>query len=154
MLRNQPSNRHEDDEPGPLASVVNGLLTLGYFLLLPIILLVIIDWVAYSVFKDTFYGEHWMMPVLVAGVAFLSGAFMRQKAADDAAGIGTLVMAMLALAVFAYLTWLDVTSSGGYYSRFLPQIMRSEVQDYVFLLPPIGLIWMLFYKQFSLKNYD
>lgn len=134
--------------------LVTGVFLAGYFTFLPIILTVIINWAVASFTMNNFYQEHWMMPALIVLSTFLAGAFMRQKMEDEAGGMGLFLLGMLALIAFTFLTHYDITSHGQVYSRFMPKILRTSTLDYLYFLPGVGLLGMLFYKYFTLKHYS
>lgn len=94
------------------------------------------------------------MPFLIILSTFLAGAFMRQKMEDETGGLGVFVLGILALLVFAFLTFQDIKTTGGVYSRFMPKLLRYSLLDYIYLLPAVGVLGMLFYKYFTLKHYS
>ena len=94
------------------------------------------------------------MPVLILLSTFLAGAFMRQKMEDESGGMGLFLLGMLSLVAFAFLTQYDITTHGQVYSRFMPRILRTSTLDYLYFLPGVGLLGMLFYKYFTLKHYS
>lgn len=136
--------------PGVLGS---GLFLAGYFTFLPIFLTIVLNWVVASFTMNNFYQESWMMPLLLLLSTFLAGAFIRQKMEDEIGGMGLFVMAVLALLVFTLLSYYDMTTHGGVYSRMMPKILPYSAQNYLYFLPGVGLLGMLFYKYFTLKNY-
>lgn len=157
MYRESHSAVHDkglNERHGPLTGMLNCLFLLLYFTLLPILLNVGISWAAYSFTSNNFYQEPWMMPVLLLLSTFLAGALMRQKMEDDQGGMGLFFLGMIALAAFAWMTHHDIETTGAVYSRFLPKLLRASVDDYVYLLPAVGMIGMLCYRQFTLKHYS
>lgn len=148
------SQERDDDNPGFFQKLFGSVFLLAYFVFLPIILTVIINWAAYAFTQNNFYQDAWMMPTLLLLSTFLAGALMRQKMEDETGGMGLFFLGMLALVVFAWLTQHDIRSLGGVYSRYMPKMLPHSVLDFVYLLPALGVVGMLFYKYFTLKHYS
>jgi hypothetical protein len=68
-------------------------------------------------------------------------------------GLGLFVLGLVGLMLFAYVTNMDIHQLGGIYSQYMPKYLKPTMVEYVYLLPGVGLMGMLFYKYFSLKNY-
>ncbi len=145
------------EEKSPLSEALNRLgiqlFMYAYYTALPLIALVVLHWIVSS-FVSFYYDEYWMDPLLLVLATFLGGAFMRQTAEDTDNGMGQLLIAILALVTFAYITKMDLDSIGAVYSaQFLPHILRSSVYNFVYAIPFIGMVGIIFFKHFSLKNY-
>lgn len=142
------------DEPNLFEKLVNSMFLLGYFSLLPVVLVILLNWAAYAIAATTFYQDFWMMPSLLVLGTFLGGALIRQKMEDEEGGMGLFFLGMMGLMVFAWLTWLDINDPGAMYSRFMPKLLKPSLSDYVYGIPAIGMVGMLFYKYFTLKTYS
>lgn len=142
------------EEPNLFEKLVTTLFLLGYFTLLPIVLMVLLNWAAYGIAATTFYQEFWMMPALLVLATFLGGALMRQRMEEEQGGMGLFFVGLIALALFAWLTLQDINDPGLMYSRFMPKMLRPSMADYVYAIPAIGMFGMLFYKYFTLKTYS
>ncbi len=156
MYRPSAALREKDasDEPNLFEKLVNSLFLLGYFTLLPVALVILLNWAAYALASTTFYQDFWMMPSLLVLATFLGGALIRQKMEEEEGGMGLFFLGLMGLMVFAWLTWLDINGSGDMYSRYMPKLLKPSMADYVFAIPGIGLVGMLFYKYFTLKTYS
>jgi hypothetical protein len=138
----------------PLAKLAGTLLLLLYFILLPILIFFAVNWCVYAFTANNFYRDAWMMPVLLLFSTFLSGAFIRQKMEDEHGRMGLFFLGILALAVFAWLTQLDIDRLGSVYSHFFPKRLPTRLEDYTLMLPAVGMLGMLCYKQLTLKHYQ
>lgn len=147
-------NHKKDEGPNLLDRTVMGVFLMAYFTLMPIVCTWGISWVVYWLTANTFYGEPWMMPLLLISGAFFGGVFIRQKIEDEMGGMGLFFLGMLALIIFSILTHMDIEKVGGIYSQFMPKLLRPSMADYLYMLPGIGLVGMLFYKYFTLKHYS
>lgn len=152
--RTAPHKQLPDEKQPVLAILLNGVFLAGYFTFLPLMLLCLLHWAVYSFAMNNLYQESWTMPALLLLATFLAGAFMRQKMEDENGGMGLFVIGILALIVFSLITYQDIATTGGIYSRFLPKILRRSLLDYLYFLPGVGMLGMLFYKYFTLKHYD
>jgi uncharacterized membrane protein (DUF485 family) len=147
-------NRDLDERRNLFAVLCGSCFLLLYFTLLPVLLHWGINWLVYFLTVNNFYQEPWMMPTLMLLSTFLAGALMRQKMEDESGGMGLFFLGVLALAIFAWMTHQDIATTGGVYSRLLPKLLRASIDDYVYMLPAVGMIGMLCYKQFTLKHYN
>lgn len=129
------------------------LFMMGYFVLLCAFVFCLVNWIAFQTTASTFYDEHWMAPTVLLGSTFLAGAFMRQTSEDVRGGLGQFIVAIFALALFAYLTYLDLQTTGGVFSKFMPKALSSSLFDYIYAIPMVGMLGMIFFKYFTLKNY-
>lgn len=146
--------RSPDEKPNPVAAFLNGIFLLAYFTLLPVILLVILSWIAYTLTSNNFFQDPWMMPGLLLFSTFLAGALMRQKMEDEDGGMVLFFLGIVGLLAFAWMTQHDIDTLGGMYSRFLPKLLRPGLEQYVYMLPGVGIVGMLFYKYFTIKHYN
>lgn len=156
MYRESPTAARKRKEPpkSRFGVVITAIFLLGYFTFLPVLTMVVGHWAVYSFTMNNFYKAFWMMPVLTVVCTFLGGTLIRQKMEDEVGGMGLFLLAMVALTLFAGLTYWDIHCAGGIYSRFMPKLLRSSVLDVVWLLPGTGLLGMLFYKYFTVKHYS
>lgn len=156
MYRESPTAIRRKKEPGEsfLDKLAAGIFHLAYFTLLPIILTVAINWMAYSFTAHNFYRALWMSPALLILSTFLAGALIRQRIEDAMGGMGLFVLGILALCLFAGLTFHDIQKVGGVYSQLMPSFLLPSVESYVYMLPGVGVMGMLFYKYFTLKHYN
>jgi len=144
----------DSSHPGFWASLIIGLFLLGYSTLLPIAATIIINWAVYYFTAETFYHDAWMMPVLLAFSAFISGVFIRQKVEDNGrGGLLRFSVGLVGLLVYAYITYLDIHQLGGVYSQYMPMFLRPPIVALIYALPGIGFLGMVFYKYFSLKTH-
>jgi hypothetical protein len=131
---------------------LGGLLSLIYFSLLPALITIVLNWVVYYFAESTIYHEFWMMPLLLTLGTFIGGVFIRQQIESGSGGLTGFSLGILGLLIFAGLTYGDMHQPGGLYSRYMPQFLRPGLVVWVFALPGVGFLGMLFYKFFSLKN--
>jgi hypothetical protein len=125
-----------------------------YFTLLPILTTVLLNWAVYFFTQDNLFQEAWMSPTLMGISVFMAGALIRQKMEDDMGGMGAFTLAILALILFASLTYQDIQTIGDIYSRFMPQFLNENLIDFIYALPAIGIMGMLAYKYFTIKHYS
>lgn len=160
MYRESPTAVYERKERGPhvLMKLFNSMFLFLYFIFLPVMLTVLINWAVYSLTKENFYQDHWMMPTLLLLSTFLAGALMRQKMEDESGGqtggMGLFFLGIAALFAFVWLTQQDIQMTGRIYSHWLPTPLRPSVSDWLLMLPLTGIFGMLFYKFFTLKHYS
>ncbi len=157
MLRtpHSASNRTEKDSAqGFLTSFLRSVFLLFYFFLLPVLTVIIVNWAVYFFTQNTFYTESWMPPTLLLFSTFISGVLIRQKMEDESGGLGLFILALLALLLFGWLSYQDIHTIGGLYSRFMPRFLTTDVDSYIFALPAVGIFGMIAYKQFTLKYYS
>jgi hypothetical protein len=156
LYRESPTavSRKKEEGPNLLDRTVMGVFLMAYFVLMPIACTWVVSWAAYWLTASTFYSEPWMMPLELISGAFLGGVFIRQKIEDEMGGMGLFFLGLLALIIFSFLTHMDIAKLGGVYSQFMPRLLRPSVGDFLFMLPGIGLVGMLFYKFFTLKHYS
>ncbi len=156
MYRESPTaiHRKTEQEPGLLDKLAGAVFHMVYFTLLPIIITVLVNWAVYSFTAHNFYQALWMAPTLLLLSTFLAGALIRQKIEDAMGGMGLFVLGIIALGVFAYLTSLDIQKTGGVYSQLMPRFLLPGLESYVYMLPGVGILGMLFYKYFTLKHYS
>jgi hypothetical protein len=145
-------------DPEPPKGVFPNLLRCGflffYFTLLPILATVVLNWIVFFLTRTTFYSEPWMMPALLLASTGAGGVLIRQKMEDEMAGMGIFTLAILALMLFGWLTYQDIETVGGIYSRFMPKVLSDALQGYAYTLPAVGIAGMLLYKHFTVKHYD
>lgn len=79
---------------------------------------------------------------------------MRQKIEDETGGMRLFVVGIIALILFALLTYQDIHAIGGVYSRFMPKFLSVTIGPYIYMLPAVGILGMLAYKHFTLKHYS
>ncbi|WP_373533148.1 hypothetical protein [Vampirovibrio sp.] len=127
---------------------------LFYFTLLPVLTSVLLSWAVYLFTRNSLFHEVWMAPALMGLSVFVAGVLIRQKMEDDLAGMGAFIVAILALILFAALTYQDIQAIGGVYSRFMPRYLNEDLASYIYALPAVGIVGMLAYKQFTLKHYS
>jgi hypothetical protein len=146
-------NRNKE-ESSILGKLILGMFLLVYFTLMPIACTWGVNWVVYWVTADNLYSEAWMMPALLLFGTFLGGVFIRQKIEDDNGGMALFFLGMVALIIFSILTHMDIEKVGGIYSQFMPKLLRPSIASYIYMLPGVGLIGMMFYKFFTIKHYS
>lgn len=156
MYRESPTAVNQRQEAGPTVAhrLANWVFLLVYFTFLPIITTVMVNWAVYAFTVNNLYHESWMMPSLLLLSTFLSGALIRQKMEDEAGGLALFVLGIVALMIFSAVTFEDIHRLGGIYSQFMPRFLVPTMEDYVFMLPGVGIAGMLFYKYFTLKHYS
>jgi hypothetical protein len=157
LFRQSPSANRERTETRPhwLEAGTMQFFLLVYFTLLPIVMTIALNWVVYSVIPSYWYQESWMSPALLILASFLAGALIRQKTEDETGGMVLFVIGMIALVLYALLTYYDIQFSiGGVYSRFMPNYLPHSIKDYLPMLPAIGVMGMLAYKAFTLRHYS
>jgi hypothetical protein len=143
----------KDPAKGFWASFVKGAFLLIYFFLLPVLTVIMVNWAVFFFTQSTFYTENWMAPTLLLFSTFLSGVLIRQKMEDENGGLGLFALGLLALLLFGWLSYQDIHTIGGLYSRFMPRFMTTEVDSFIYALPAVGIFGMIAYKQFTLKYY-
>ncbi|MCE3235766.1 MAG: hypothetical protein K0Q50_1946 [Vampirovibrio sp.] len=156
MYRESPTavSRNKESTPSVLDRLACWVFLLAYFTFLPILITILLNWAVYSFAVNNLYQESWMMPSLLLFSTFLAGALMRQKMEDETGGLSLFVIGILALMVFSVLTYEDIHRLGGIYSQFMPRFLVPTMEDYVYMLPGVGIAGMLFYKYFTLKHYS
>lgn len=148
-------NRPEQEpSKGFWANIARSGFLLFYFTLLPILATVIVNWAVYFFTQNNFFPEAWMAPTLIIISTFLAGALIRQKMEDEMGGMGLFTLAILSLILFAWLTYQDVHTIGGIYSRFMPRFLTEDLSDFIYALPAVGILGMLVYKHFTIKHYS
>jgi hypothetical protein len=148
-------NRHNEKSPkGFGGTLVHSGFLMFYFTLLPILTTVLLNWAVYFFTPNHLFQEAWMAPTLMGISIFMAGAFIRQKMEDDFEGMGAFILAILALIVFSALTYYDIQTIGGVYSRFMPRFLNENLIDFIYALPAVGIMGMLAYKQFTFKHYS
>ncbi len=130
-----------------------GLVMLVWLVILPVLTLVVIDWIASRLMPPALYGATWSMPFLMGLSAFLGGAFVRQCCEDHSGGITALLMSMLALCLFGLLTYEDIIHFGVIYARILPHVLTHSELFMAPMLPALGLVGMINFKHFTMKHY-
>ncbi len=136
-----------------LREVVHKLFLFGYFMALPVFLLVTFSWALYSLTQDVAYDASWMGPGLLFASTFFAGVLSRQvmnlhPIGRD--GLMLLLLVILAHMGFAYLTLQDLRLDDGLFSVYLPKPLTLAVHPYVFSLPITGMLGILFSRSFSL----
>jgi hypothetical protein len=156
LYRPSSSAIHEQEQDlNWLDKLVNTLFLMGYFTVLPAVMVVLLNWVAYWIAGNTFYQDFWMPPALLMLGTFLGGALMRQRMEDEpGGGMSLYLVGMAALCLFSWLTLHDIDSFGALYGQFMPKLLKPGLALYAYLLPAVGMTGMLFYKQFTLKHYN
>lgn len=135
-----------------IADLFKHLALMIFFVIFPIFMLAVTDWVAFSIFKNTFYAEPWMKPVVVLAGMFLAGVGCRMIMEGFFQSMGLYFVAIIGFCGYAYLCWYDIENTGSLFSaRLLPEALRYSMLPYVYSLPVSGLVGMLFFKWFSLK---
>lgn len=139
-----------------LQSLVYQILMFAYFLLLPILLLIAISWSMFSITHDVMYDDSWMGPALLVLATFMAGVISRQTMNLNHIGsgdsMGVFLMAVMGHIGFATLTYLDLQSEAGVYSDFLPRPLTLAIYPFVFALPVVGMLGILFSRNFSLSR--
>jgi len=148
------NRNHEKSPKAVWVTLVHGVFLLFYFTLLPILATVLLNWAVYFFTQNNLFNEAWMSPSLMGISIFMAGALIRQKMEDDLGGMGAFILAILALILFSALTYYDILTIGGVYSRFMPRFLNEELTDFIYALPAVGIMGMLAYKQFTLKHYS
>lgn len=122
------------------------------FTALPFILLFIIDWALFSFFKNTYYDEPWMRPMILLASAFFAGVFSRQMMEENMRSMGLFVVGIIGFCTFAWLVYQDIDRTGALFSAaFLPVMLKNSLTPYVFATPITAIIGMMFFKIFSLR---
>lgn len=148
-------NRHDQEPPkGFWANFARTAFLLFYFTVLPILVLTVVNWLVFFFTQNNFYQESWMSPVLAILSCIISGALIRQHSEDEMGGMGIFTLAIIALILFSWLTYQDIHTIGGLYSRFMPKFLPITLNDYVFAFPAIGVVGMLVYKYLTVKHYS
>lgn len=148
-------NRHDQEPPkGFWVNLIRGGFLLFYFSLVPILSIIIVNWLVFFFTQNNFYMEPWMSPGLAILSTLVAGALIRQRMEDELGGLGLFTLAIIALMLFSWLTWQDINTIGGVYSRFMPKFLPFELLDYIMALPAVGIVGMLAYKYLTLKHYS
>ncbi len=142
-----------DTSKGFLASFFQGLFLLIYFSILPMLTLIVVNWAVYFFTQNNLYTDSWMAPTLLLLSTFISGVLIRQKMEDESGGLGLFTLGLISLLLFGWLSYQDIHTIGGLYSRFMPRFLTTDVDSYIYALPAVGIFGMIAYKQFTLKYY-
>lgn len=148
-------NRHDQEPPkGFWANLARGAFLLFYFTLVPILTLIVVNWLVFFFTQNNFYQESWMSPALAILSCIIAGSLIRQRIEDELGGMGLFTLGIIGLILFGWITYQDVHTMGGLYSRFMPRFLSIELTDYIFAFPAIGVMGMLAYKYFTVKHYS
>ncbi len=139
-----------------LQSLVYQILMFGFFLLLPVVLLVATSWTVFGVTQDVIYDDSWMGPALLLFATFMAGAFSRQAMNISYIGsgdsMGVFLLGILAHIGFAVLTYMDLQTEAGVYSEYLPRPLTIAIYPFIFALPVVGMLGILFSRNFTLSR--
>jgi hypothetical protein len=120
----------------------------AFYIGLPAFLLIILSWFSYGFTKRVCFDEFWMMPLLICLSTFVAGVIIRQGMRYTKHQLGLTVLAGLGLMVFAVLVWMDIQNHQ-LISPYLPLPLRSEVLPYVYAIPLVGLLGLVFSNLFA-----
>ncbi len=125
---------------------------LGVFIVICIGTNILFSWIIYSLFKDTFYPEWWMNPLQLYLGTFMAGVLARLMMEDHLYSMGLFLFGFIGMALFTGVVWYDIQTSGGIYSRYMPDLMPASTETYLVAVPFIGTVGMLAYRWFSFKS--
>lgn len=141
------------DFAGFTSGLVTAILMYGYATLLPLVVLTAVDWGAWLLLQETFYEEPWVKPGVLLLSVFLAGAFARVTMKVHQQTMLLFIVGILGITSFAVLTWYDIASDDIVFSvRLLPQGFRMSLLPFVYSIPAVGIMGMMFYSLFEIKR--
>ncbi len=135
--------------------LINQIFLLVGFTLLPILLLIGLSWFAYSFAHDVIYEKVWAGIFLLLLSTFLAGVISRQIMnikPIGGEGMALFIVFMLAHMAFAYLTFRDLQLENGLFSAYLPLPLNTSILPFIYSIPFIGMIGVVFSKIFSFER--
>ena len=131
-----------------LVNLVGYVIRLAFYSGLPALLLIAISWLSHSFTKQVCYDEFWMMPLLVCISVFIAGVMIRQSFRKNKFQLLLTLLGMLGFVVFTLLLKHDIQTHS-LLSVYLPKPIYSEVTPFIYSLPLVGLLGMVFSNLFS-----
>lgn len=147
-----PKEKEGFDFAGAAIGLLASILYLGLFSLLPILVFIGMDWIVYTVTRDTFYTDPWVKPTVLMAATFMAGAYARIVMEENFKTMGVFIIGILGLIIFSAVTYVMLDEPGTLYAKWLPAIPSVD-PALVFGLPLIGLAGMFCYQFFSLRHY-
>jgi hypothetical protein len=137
-----------------VGELTSKLLAFAYFLLIPAITTVCLTWFVYTFTRGVIFDAPWMMPAILGVSVFIAGAIIRfQIEADIKNSLMMFFLGALAQIVFALALWWDLERVT-FYSLWLPHEMEHGILPYLFGLPCVGMMGIIFTRRVKLNHND
>jgi hypothetical protein len=140
-----------DSQEEVLSELLKRALDFIYFLLLPVILFLVLGWALNVIEEATLsFDDQLSKSGTLLLTAFLTGVMVGLKIAGEKGGMLTLVMGLVAILFFNYLTTQDVRGIE-LYTKYVPMLNTSTPAMLVYLIPGTWFLGVLLYRFFTVS---